>query len=75
MSKVTYAPWKHVPSTYILCDQDATMGVPPQQKLVAPERGGKWNVVHLDAGHSPFLSMPEKVEQIIREAAGEHSNV
>ena len=70
-SPVTYAAWKSVPTTYILCTKDEAIGYETQLGLV--ERAGKEGIhvktERLEASHSPFLSMPEAVVEAIRRAA------
>jgi len=63
---VTQAAWSVVPSTYVVCDADQAIP-PPAQEMLAQRAG---NVVHLDAGHSPFLSQPAEVAAIIRPLLG-----
>lgn len=69
-SKVTYPGWKHVPSTYLLCEND--MAIPLHaQKAMVENSGVQWRVDSINASHSPFLSMPDEVASSIRRAAGE----
>jgi pimeloyl-ACP methyl ester carboxylesterase len=49
-------PWRAVPSTYIVCDQDRA--VPPEMQRWMAERAGR--VLTYDTDHSPFLSMRER---------------
>ena len=69
-SEVTYAAWRDVPSTYLLCEQDQAILIEWQKGMV---EGAKVNVTTetLDCSHSPFLSMPKKVAEAVRRAAGE----
>jgi pimeloyl-ACP methyl ester carboxylesterase len=70
-SEVTYAAWKHVPTTYIFCTEDNTIIYQTQQNLVerARKEGSHLRTERLDASHSPFLSMPEAVVDCVRRAA------
>jgi len=69
-SKVSYAGWKHVPSTYLFCEKD--MAIPIQaQKGMVESSGVQWKTEILNTGHSPFISMPEETAKAIRRAAGE----
>ena len=72
-STVTYAAWRHVPSTYLLCTEDRTIPIQTQEALVgrAKKDGAEMKTEMLRAGHSPFLSVPDEVVQAIRRAAGE----
>ena len=68
---VTYAGWKHIPCSYLLCRKDKTV-VPEMQEMWIAQEGGMFDdVVRLDIGHCPFLSRPEFVESFVRRAAGE----
>jgi pimeloyl-ACP methyl ester carboxylesterase len=58
--------WRDVPATYVVCERDNAIPVPAQEMLA--QRAG--TVRRLDASHSPFLSRPDEVVAIIREAAG-----
>lgn len=70
-SPVTYAAWKHVPSTFIFCTEDKAISYQTQLEIV--ERARKEAMLlrteRLEASHSPFLSMPEAVVDAIRRAA------
>ncbi|UGS37104.1 alpha/beta hydrolase [Capillimicrobium parvum] len=56
------AAWRQTPSTYVICDQDNAIPVPAQEML--SQRAG--TIHRLDAGHSPMLSQPDAVVEIIR---------
>jgi pimeloyl-ACP methyl ester carboxylesterase len=59
---VTAVAWRDIPSTYVICDLDQAIPVPAQEML-----SGRAGAVHrLDASHSPFLSRPDEVVEIIR---------
>lgn len=68
-TKVTDVPWKHVKSTYVYCDRDLAVHKPLQEGMVqdAIEAGGKWETVTLDAGHCPFLSVPDQVVDVVKK--------
>ncbi|KAF2161519.1 hypothetical protein M409DRAFT_69642 [Zasmidium cellare ATCC 36951] len=71
---VTYAAWKHIPSTYIYTTQDAAIPLQIQQMMVETvAKGYPINTDTVDAGHSPFLSKPKETAEAIRRAAGEYS--
>ncbi|MCJ1403203.1 hypothetical protein MMC11_006426 [Xylographa trunciseda] len=65
---ISYTAWKDVPSTYLICDNDAV--VPPALQKHWAENAG-CEIVTCSAGHMPMLSQPEKVVEVIRRAAGE----
>jgi pimeloyl-ACP methyl ester carboxylesterase len=62
---VTVAPWRTLPSTYVLCRDDRAVPALLQAELA--KRCG--SVVELDASHSPFLSMPEAVADVLEPLA------
>lgn len=67
---LTYAAYQDVPVSYLLCEQDNALPFSAQQAMVGI--GGPNVVPHVcAAGHSPMLSMPDKVVDVIRGAAGE----
>lgn len=70
---MTYAAWRHIPSTYLLCDGDNAIPPALQESMVETVKaaGVPITVERCQAGHSPFLSVPEVVVGMIRRAAGE----
>ncbi|ERF68286.1 hypothetical protein EPUS_02742 [Endocarpon pusillum Z07020] len=76
-----YAAWKDIPSWYLLCMQDKTIMPETQRAFVKKAReyldeaGGPGTGAHrlrmeeIDAGHSPFLSRPERTAAFIEKAA------
>ncbi len=61
----TAAAWRTLPSTYVLCTQDDAI-LPPLQAALA-ERCSE--VVELAASHSPFLSVPTALADILEPLA------
>ncbi|MEV4241596.1 alpha/beta hydrolase [Nocardia sp. NPDC049737] len=59
---LTDAAWKYVPTSYVVCDLDASL--PPAAQDEMAQRTGR--VHHLAAGHSPFLSRPAELAELIR---------
>jgi pimeloyl-ACP methyl ester carboxylesterase len=55
------AAWKSVPSTYVVCEQDAAVP-PPAQEAMSGRAG---DVHRLPSSHSPFFSRPAEVCDII----------
>lgn len=53
--------WKHISSTYVIAEQDRA--IPPPAQEAMSQRAG--TVHRLASSHSPFLSMPERVAEII----------
>ncbi|GEL21250.1 hypothetical protein PSU4_02040 [Pseudonocardia sulfidoxydans NBRC 16205] len=60
---LTAAAWKNVPSTYIVCENDAALAPRAQERLA--ERADR--VVRMASAHSPFLSHPEDLAALLRE--------
>jgi pimeloyl-ACP methyl ester carboxylesterase len=59
---LTDAVWKYVPTSYVICEFDAT--TPPAAQDEMAQRTGR--VHHLATGHSPFLSQPAELAALIR---------
>ncbi|KAH8655873.1 Alpha/beta hydrolase fold-1 [Xylariales sp. PMI_506] len=55
--------------TYILCEEDKTI-LPEWQEGFA-KIGGFDNIVKVTSGHSPFLSQPQRILEIIQSVQGE----
>lgn len=62
----TRAAWQELPSTYLLCEQDNA--VPPGAQEAMSAAAG--TVIRMDSSHSPFMSHPDEVAEIIAQAAG-----
>ncbi|MFC4137522.1 MULTISPECIES: alpha/beta fold hydrolase [unclassified Microbacterium] len=69
---LTDAGWGSVSRTYITTEHDAVIPVGTQRRLIADADAafpvGPTRVVALDASHSPFLSVPERVAEIVCRA-------
>ena len=58
---LTRAAWRDVPSTYLACTEDRAIPHPAQQGM--SQRSG---TVHtLQSSHSPFLSLPQRVADVV----------
>jgi pimeloyl-ACP methyl ester carboxylesterase len=55
------APWRNVPSTYVVCTRDRSVH-PGHQEYMATRCA---NVVRLETDHSPFLSMTNETADVI----------
>lgn len=65
-TKLTNAAWQHVPSTYLICEND--QAVPTQyQEMFAASAASQ--VERCDAGHSPHLSQPALLVRKIHETS------
>jgi pimeloyl-ACP methyl ester carboxylesterase len=60
----TVAAWQELPSTYVICEQDQAVP-PPAQEAMASRAA---TVERLPSSHSPFLSRPDDVAAIVRQA-------
>ncbi|MUN35240.1 alpha/beta fold hydrolase [Actinomadura litoris] len=69
--ELTRDAWGSVPRTYVTCARDRALCPPCQHRFIAeadaayPEN--PTGVVALDSSHSPFLSMPSRVAEIIAD--------
>ena len=62
---LTTAGWHHVPSTYVVCENDGALPVGLQERLSLRSR----IVRRLPSGHSPFLSMPAALSDLLTEVS------
>jgi pimeloyl-ACP methyl ester carboxylesterase len=63
--RLTAAAWRDVPSTYVICEQDQAIAPHAQEHMA--ERAT--NVRRLPSSHSPMLSRPAELAQIVIDAA------
>jgi pimeloyl-ACP methyl ester carboxylesterase len=56
------AAWRSVPSTYVVCERDNAIPVFAQEAMAARAS----TTQRLDTDHSPFLTRPEAVADVIR---------
>ncbi|KAF5240346.1 hypothetical protein FANTH_9606 [Fusarium anthophilum] len=67
---LTYEGWRHVPTTYIYCSLDAAIPIHIQKLMVEETaKGVDVNTQEINAGHSPFINMPEEVASCIQKIA------
>ncbi|OZM79168.1 alpha/beta hydrolase [Pseudonocardia sp. MH-G8] len=59
---LTSAAWHTIPSTYVVCEQDAAIPMHAQEAMA--QRAGR--VERLPTSHSPFLSRPAELASILR---------
>jgi pimeloyl-ACP methyl ester carboxylesterase len=61
--------WGSVPRTYVVCERDMALRPAMQRKFVADANAAfpdnPTRVVSLDSSHSPFLSMPAAVAEVV----------
>lgn len=60
--KLTCASWREVPTDYIVLDQDGAIPPVAQQAMAARAT----RVHHLETSHSPFLSKPAELAELLR---------
>jgi len=58
----------NVPKTYVFTEKD--QAVDPSYQEMFSKIGGYESVIKIQSGHTPQLSMPEKVLEIITDVAG-----
>ena len=69
----SYVSWMDpisAPMTYIICERNNAIPPAMSERLISSLEV-PCEVVRLDAGHSPFLNMPEDLAATVRRAAGE----
>jgi pimeloyl-ACP methyl ester carboxylesterase len=70
-TEVTYVGWKHIPSSYLLCQNDKAVPAEMQEAIVAQEGSKFDDILRIQAGHCPFISQPDVTAKFVRRAAGE----
>jgi pimeloyl-ACP methyl ester carboxylesterase len=63
--RVTSAGWRTVPSSYVVCERDLVFDPSQQRELAARADSAH----RLASGHSPFLSMPRQLTDVLVEIA------
>jgi pimeloyl-ACP methyl ester carboxylesterase len=67
LSQAVAAPaWRRHPSTYVLCATDRALAPRLQREVYGPRAQQQ---VTLDSGHSPFLSRPQQLAQVLAAVA------
>ena len=66
---VSHIAYLYHPVTYLFCENDQALPLEVQNMMVETIRGlgVKIDVETCKAGHSPFLSMPEQVLEVVRK--------
>ena len=65
--ELTAVAWRDKATTYVITEQDMVFPLPAQEALAA--RSGS-TAVRMDTSHSPFLSKPAELADIIEDAVG-----
>ncbi|KAL4901294.1 hypothetical protein BDW74DRAFT_187748 [Aspergillus multicolor] len=64
----TYEPWHCIPSTYIFCEEDQALPLQFQEMMAA--KLGPDLTYRLKSSHSPFLSMPDQLADVLEDLVG-----
>jgi len=64
-SGASRAAWRELSSTYVLCEQDRAITAPAQERLSARCQ----DVVRMPTSHSPMLSRPELLVELLSKLA------
>ncbi|KAL4873642.1 hypothetical protein BDV12DRAFT_50960 [Aspergillus spectabilis] len=64
----TYEPWHQIPSAYIITEEDRALPLPYQEMMAG--KLGTQLTYRLKSSHSPFLSIPDKLADILEELVG-----
>ena len=60
-----YAAWRHIPTTYLLCELDRCIPPHAQEGMLGATQGTV-KPIRLPSGHVPMLSMPERLVQVLK---------
>ena len=63
---VVTAAWRTIPATYVVCTEDESLPPEVQRNVFGPRAG---QVVELVSSHAPFFSQPERVAELLADAA------
>ena len=68
ITPLTYAAWQHHPVSYLFCKNDQIVSLEKQQQLVADSGiGSQIERYECNAGHSPYLSQPQVIVDMVVE--------
>jgi len=70
ITKTTYAAYRDIPSTYLICENDNVIPVFAQEMMVKTP-GSLFKVERCAAGHFPTLALPKFTADVIIRAAGD----
>ncbi|KAE8333383.1 Alpha/beta hydrolase fold-1 [Aspergillus sergii] len=68
-SPISYEPWHTIPCSYLICERDNALPLSAQEAIV--NLAGKLKTFHCDSSHCPFLSMPERVVEVLESMSKE----
>jgi len=73
-SKLSAAPWKVIPSTYIMSENDQALPLPAQEGMIGMAHqiaASSFDVIErCNASHSPFISQSGWLAEKLIKAAG-----
>ncbi|KAJ5111325.1 hypothetical protein N7532_001860 [Penicillium argentinense] len=69
VTPLTYAAYRDVPTSYLFCEQDVALTPGFQRHMAAIAEEGLVRTHTCASGHSPMLSMPQRVVDVIHDAA------
>ncbi|KAJ5768494.1 hypothetical protein N7533_001077, partial [Penicillium manginii] len=69
LSPFTYEAYRDVPTTYLFCERDQAIRPDFQREMVANAGDNVVRTYTCASGHSPMLSVPEKVVEVINDTA------
>ena len=73
-SDQTYAAFKDIPTTYVVCMLDRIVPVEQQEGMISRAKevqSSAFDVVErLESGHEPILSKVEEMVRVVEKAAG-----
>jgi hypothetical protein len=74
-TKTTYASWRHIPTTFVYCEQDKALPHPFVKMKVTEAKEAGPHMIDVeetgDSGHFPFPSQQDWTEKMLRRAAGQ----
>ncbi|KAE8154370.1 alpha/beta-hydrolase [Aspergillus avenaceus] len=68
LKPISREAYRNIPATYIVCEDDQAIPRELQEKMVADVKrrvGVEMQMERLPAGHSPFLSMPDRTAELL----------
>ncbi|KAJ5572991.1 hypothetical protein N7450_009975 [Penicillium hetheringtonii] len=69
VTPLTYEAYRDVPVSYLLCERDEAILPAFQKQMAAFPGNGAVRTYTCMSGHSPMISMPEKVVDVIQDTA------
>lgn len=69
--RASYEAWRHIPSVFISPQQDNAIPLSDTRRMIE-DAEGVVAVIECEGSHCPWLSVPELVMEVVREAAGEN---